>query len=180
MLKNQTLARSVRGLRARSLCTLADGDEQNNRIVVFGGGGYVGGAICKAALAKGMKVTSINRSGPSSDAESWVSDVEWVKGGLCTLNGWWLTLLWIRGRFRACGVGRQIEGRGRSWYVALICLNTIGTYILPVLLRMYQCRPLGLLAVLNSWKECVAMPTLLRLRLQRLQVCHVPSLEWRL
>merc|ERR1711865_124221 len=99
----------------RSLCTLADGDEQNNRIVVFGGGGYVGGAICKAALAKGMKVTSINRSGPSSDAESWVSDVEWVKGDVFEPVEWEDKL---KG---AVGVVSSIGAFGSAEFMERVC-----------------------------------------------------------
>jgi hypothetical protein len=78
-----TFIRPVRRTRAafvRSNSTVA-AEVQDDRIVVFGGGGYVGGAICRAALAKGLKVTSINRSGNSS-AESWTNEVEWIEGSV--------------------------------------------------------------------------------------------------
>ena len=67
---------------ARHRCTAAGttADDGQNKIVVFGGGGYVGGAVCRAALAAGLKVTSVNRSGAPSDDE-WTKEVEWVEGG---------------------------------------------------------------------------------------------------
>ena len=39
----------------------------------------MGGAVCRAALAAGLKVTSVNRSGAPSDDE-WTKEVEWIEG----------------------------------------------------------------------------------------------------
>ncbi|KZV90411.1 putative mitochondrion protein [Exidia glandulosa HHB12029] len=52
------------------------------RLLVVGGNGFVGSAICKAALARGWQVTSISSSGkpyqtPKGHSPSWVSQVEW-------------------------------------------------------------------------------------------------------
>jgi len=54
------------------------------KILVVGGSGFIGSAVCKAALARGMQVTSISSSGrpyrtPKGHTPAWVSKVEWRK-----------------------------------------------------------------------------------------------------
>ena len=74
----------------RSLCTKAIKSE---RIVVFGGNGYVGQQVVKAALLAGVDVTSINRSGAPSNFKA-VSKagsnvgVTWIKGDLFNAEVW--------------------------------------------------------------------------------------------
>jgi len=55
------------------------------KILVIGGNGFIGSAVCKAALAKGLQVTSISSSGrPYQTARghtpAWASKVDWQKG----------------------------------------------------------------------------------------------------
>ncbi|KAL4067960.1 hypothetical protein V8B97DRAFT_1383902 [Scleroderma yunnanense] len=54
------------------------------KILVVGGNGFIGSAVCKAALARGMEVTSISSSGrpyctPQGHTPAWVSKIEWRK-----------------------------------------------------------------------------------------------------
>lgn len=49
-------------------------------IVVFGGAGYLGSCISKAALSKGWQVTSISRKGRPAETRDWHARVNWVKG----------------------------------------------------------------------------------------------------
>ncbi|KAI6109477.1 hypothetical protein F5141DRAFT_1275939 [Pisolithus sp. B1] len=54
------------------------------KILVVGGNGFIGSAVCRAALSKGMQVTSISSSGrpfrtPKGHTPAWVSKVEWKK-----------------------------------------------------------------------------------------------------
>ncbi|KAG2158188.1 mitochondrial protein [Suillus bovinus] len=54
------------------------------KILVVGGNGFVGSAVCKIALARGMEVTSISPSGkpfktPQGHTPAWVERVEWRK-----------------------------------------------------------------------------------------------------
>ncbi|KAH9951469.1 mitochondrial protein [Amylocystis lapponica] len=51
-------------------------------ILVVGGNGFVGSAVCRAALARGMQVTSISQSGrpyttPKGHSPAWTSKVDW-------------------------------------------------------------------------------------------------------
>jgi len=55
------------------------------KLLVIGGNGFVGSTVCKAALAKGMQVTSVSLSGepfrtPKGHTPAWTSKVNWQKG----------------------------------------------------------------------------------------------------
>nr|XP_009396199.1 PREDICTED: uncharacterized protein At1g32220, chloroplastic [Musa acuminata subsp. malaccensis] len=55
-------------------------DVKTEKIVVLGGNGFVGSAICKAAVLKGIEVVSVSRSGRPSYTDSWVDQVSWMAG----------------------------------------------------------------------------------------------------
>lgn len=61
-------------------------DVKTERIVVLGGSGFVGSAICKAAVSKGVEVTSLSRSGRPSYTGSWVDQVTWKSGDVFYVN----------------------------------------------------------------------------------------------
>ncbi|KAH9753372.1 NAD(P)-bd dom domain-containing protein [Citrus sinensis] len=46
-------------------------DVKSERVVVLGGSGFVGSAICKAAVSKGIEVISLSRSGRPTYSGSW-------------------------------------------------------------------------------------------------------------
>eukprot|EP00899_Mesostigma_viride_P006150 jgi/Mesvir1/15536/Mv03186-RA.1 len=48
------------------------------KLLVLGGNGFVGSAVCRKAVSMGIKVTSMNRSGRPSIAEQWVDTVDWI------------------------------------------------------------------------------------------------------
>ncbi|KAL1944466.1 hypothetical protein VTO73DRAFT_2896 [Trametes versicolor] len=55
------------------------------RILVIGGNGFVGSAVCRTALARGMQVASVSGSGrpwqtPKGHTPGWVHKVEWHQG----------------------------------------------------------------------------------------------------
>ncbi|KAF8238963.1 mitochondrial protein [Tricholoma matsutake] len=55
------------------------------RILVIGGNGFIGSTVCKAALARGIQVTSVSSSGlpyrtGKGHTPAWVSKVDWQKG----------------------------------------------------------------------------------------------------
>ncbi|GJE87162.1 hypothetical protein PsYK624_032450 [Phanerochaete sordida] len=54
------------------------------KIVVVGGNGFVGSAVCRLALSRGFQVTSISSSGrpymtPKGHSPAWTSKVDWQK-----------------------------------------------------------------------------------------------------
>ncbi|XP_072975065.1 uncharacterized protein At1g32220, chloroplastic [Typha angustifolia] len=55
-------------------------DVKSEKIVILGGSGFVGSAICKAAVSKGIEVVSLSRSGKPSYSDSWVDQVTWMAG----------------------------------------------------------------------------------------------------
>lgn len=55
-------------------------DVKTEKIVVLGGSGFVGSAICKAAVSKGIEVVSLSRSGRPSYSDPWVDQVNWLAG----------------------------------------------------------------------------------------------------
>ncbi|KAK2373841.1 NAD(P)-binding Rossmann-fold superfamily protein [Trifolium repens] len=61
-------------------------DVKSEKIVVLGGNGFVGSAICKAAVSKGIEVISLNRSGRPSYSDSWIDQVTWVSGDVFYVN----------------------------------------------------------------------------------------------
>ncbi|KAL1829912.1 hypothetical protein ACET3Z_008324 [Daucus carota] len=61
-------------------------DIRTERLVVLGGSGFVGSAICKAAVAEGIEVISLSRSGRPSDTSMWLDQVTWKIGDVFYTN----------------------------------------------------------------------------------------------
>ncbi|XP_022159504.1 uncharacterized protein At1g32220, chloroplastic isoform X2 [Momordica charantia] len=61
-------------------------DVRSEKVVVLGGSGFVGSAICKAAVSKGIEVVSVSRSGRPTDTSSWIDQVTWVPGDVFYVN----------------------------------------------------------------------------------------------
>ncbi|KAJ6849421.1 uncharacterized protein M6B38_270545 [Iris pallida] len=92
---------SASSLRLRVRCTSAASDinldsssvpidvvagVKNKKIVVLGGSGFVGSAICKAAVSKGIEVVSLSRSGRPTSTDAWVDQVTWITGDVFYVN----------------------------------------------------------------------------------------------
>lgn len=61
-------------------------DIKSERVVVLGGSGFVGSAICKAAVSKGIEVISLSRSGRPTSTGAWVDQVNWIPGDVFYTN----------------------------------------------------------------------------------------------
>ncbi|KAK4796897.1 hypothetical protein SAY86_029223 [Trapa natans] len=59
---------------------------RTERVVVLGGSGFVGSAVCKAAISKGIEVVSLSRSGRPTYPGSWVDQVTWMPGDVFYTN----------------------------------------------------------------------------------------------
>lgn len=65
-----------------------------DRLVVFGGSGFVGSNILKRAAARGTPVTSVSRSGrPSHLTEEWADKIDWQRGDALDPDRPWARLL---------------------------------------------------------------------------------------
>ncbi|KAK7366979.1 hypothetical protein VNO80_08983 [Phaseolus coccineus] len=61
-------------------------DVKSERIVVLGGNGFVGSAICKAAVSRGIEVISLSRSGQPTNSGAWIDQVTWISGDVFYVN----------------------------------------------------------------------------------------------
>ena len=95
--------------------TNTNGNQKSGDIVVFGGAGYVGGNVCKEAVAQGFKVISVNRSGPPAITEDWVGQVEWIKGDVFETTGW------VQELEGAVGAVSSIGAFGNDEFMERIC-----------------------------------------------------------
>ncbi|GMY29667.1 NAD(P)-binding Rossmann-fold superfamily protein isoform 1 [Fagus crenata] len=74
----------VRDTKSATIDVVAD--VRTEKVVVLGGSGFVGSAICKAAVSKGIEVISLSRSGRPTYPSSWVDQVNWVAGDVFYVN----------------------------------------------------------------------------------------------
>lgn len=70
-----------------------DGKPERNSLLVIGGSGFVGSALCKAAVELGsVRVVSLSRSGLTPglqrQGQSWVDSVDWVRGDVLQPAQW--------------------------------------------------------------------------------------------
>ncbi len=89
---------SVVGLApsARAASTAAAGGEEEKvgkkKVVVVGGNGFVGSAVCRAAVASGASVFSISRGGQPKAAQllqsDWAQEVQWLRGDALAASEW--------------------------------------------------------------------------------------------
>jgi nucleoside-diphosphate-sugar epimerase len=96
------------------------------KVVVFGGSGFVGSAVCRAAVDLGLKVTSVSRGGRPSFASGaeWASGVEWLRSDVENDEGQWKEAL-----AGATGVVSTLGAFGNNKFMYKVC----GLYNIKVL-----------------------------------------------
>lgn len=57
-------------------------------LLVTGGSGFIGRAICERALGDGREVVSVSRSGRPAVESAWVDRVEWIESDLLDPAAW--------------------------------------------------------------------------------------------
>jgi len=60
----------------------------NGKIVIFGGGGFIGSHICKLATETRHQVISIARKGRPHGRAPWMDTIEWVKADIFESDSW--------------------------------------------------------------------------------------------
>eukprot|EP00123_Amoebidium_parasiticum_P010282 comp20004_c0_seq1/m.24489 comp20004_c0_seq1/g.24489 ORF comp20004_c0_seq1/g.24489 comp20004_c0_seq1/m.24489 type:complete len:151 (-) comp20004_c0_seq1:414-866(-) len=55
-------------------------NQMATKLLVVGGNGFLGSAVCKAAVQRGLQVVSLSRSGVSPSSAPWTKAVDWQKG----------------------------------------------------------------------------------------------------
>lgn len=73
-------------------------------ILVFGGNGFVGSAICKYALSQNINVISISRSGQPRNPAPWQSSIQYVKGDALSPSTYTHLLPSVSGIIHSVGV----------------------------------------------------------------------------
>lgn len=63
-----------------------------DKIVIFGGSGFLGQRLVRLAAEKGYQVVSVSRKGAPIPAESWHTKVEWVKADVFVRKEWQMVL----------------------------------------------------------------------------------------
>lgn len=84
---------AARGLAASSSAAAAEAAQAERAgpatVVVLGGNGFVGSAVCRALLATGALVTSVSRSGAApAHAGDWAARVRWAAGDALEPAAW--------------------------------------------------------------------------------------------
>lgn len=61
----------------------------SQRLLVFGGSGFIGSQVCRIAVEQGHDVISVSRHGRPADAEpAWADRVEWVAANILQPETW--------------------------------------------------------------------------------------------
>mmetsp|Transcript_147 Transcript_147/g.447 ORF Transcript_147/g.447 Transcript_147/m.447 type:complete len:322 (+) Transcript_147:94-1059(+) len=65
---------------------------ERRQILVVGGSGFVGSAVCKEAVKRGFEVASMSRSGRPRRDEPWMNSVEWIKADALKADAFTMSL----------------------------------------------------------------------------------------
>jgi len=83
------------------------------RLLVVGGSGFIGRAICRQAVAAGHEVRSVSRSGRPEDASGrWVDDVEWTSADLFSPHAWRDRLRGVDATVHSVGIAHEHPQEG--------------------------------------------------------------------
>lgn len=86
-----------------------------DKIVVFGGNGFLGQRLVRLAAEKGYHVVSVSRKGAPVPAESWHNQVEWVKGDVFVRKEWQIELEDAQVVVNCIGIVQQKKGAGITY-----------------------------------------------------------------
>lgn len=85
------------------------------RLLVVGGSGFIGRAICRDALQAGHDVRSVSRGGRPDNrgvADQWADDVEWTSADLFSPHAWRDRLRGVDGVIHSVGIAHEAPREG--------------------------------------------------------------------
>jgi uncharacterized protein YbjT (DUF2867 family) len=86
------------------------------RLLVLGGSGFIGRAICREAIRRGCSVTSVSRYGPPDGRqEPWTGEVEWVRADIFNPAQWRASLNGCTGLVHCVGIRKEGPGKGHTF-----------------------------------------------------------------
>ena len=86
-----TAAARSPGEYEESSTTATDASNAVQRVLVFGGSGYVGRRVCRSLLdvarscGRGVSVASVSRGGRFTQSEPWANDIDWLRADATSL-----------------------------------------------------------------------------------------------
>ena len=87
-----------------------------SRLLVVGGSGFIGRAICRQAVAAGHEVRSVSRSGQPTDVdERWVEAVEWTSADLFSPHTWRDRLRGVDAVVHSVGIAHENPQEGITY-----------------------------------------------------------------
>ncbi|ATW87873.1 NADH dehydrogenase [Halohasta litchfieldiae] len=86
------------------------------RLLVVGGSGFIGRAICRQAVAAGHEVRSVSRSGrPEIASGRWVEAVEWTSADLFSPHAWRDRLRGVDAVIHSVGIAHEKPKQGATY-----------------------------------------------------------------
>ena len=83
-----------------------------NKLLVTGGNGFIGGEVCKVAVARGYEVVGVARSGAPDLDEPWVGEVTWVSADIFEPNLWRAHLAGCDAVIHSIGILKEQPDKG--------------------------------------------------------------------
>lgn len=82
------------------------------KLLVTGGSGFIGRAVCRAALEAGHEVAALSRGGRPGGGEAWLDQVRWTTGDVLEPAGWRQALAGCGAVVHCVGIVRERRDRG--------------------------------------------------------------------
>lgn len=82
------------------------------KLLVTGANGFIGGEVCKVAVAAGYDVVGVSRSGPPELDEAWPNEVTWVKADVLEAKFWNAHLEGCEAVVHSIGILRERPNEG--------------------------------------------------------------------
>ncbi|HMB91032.1 MAG TPA: NAD(P)-dependent oxidoreductase [Rhodothermales bacterium] len=86
-----------------------------DKLVVLGGTGFIGSAICRIAVSEGHEVVSVSRSGRPRYEADWMDRVRWIQGNVLQPDAWREHLQETKAVVHSVAILREKENEGLTY-----------------------------------------------------------------